>query len=111
MFNLFKKKKASLPAFQDLGALAAQATDETREKWLHFHRNVHLKEEVSLATKIDLFSQPLAQFFNTKYSQLLLGSPDIFWMAVFTAVLESGTHPKEQVNAAVEELRSKYGRR
>jgi hypothetical protein len=110
MFSLFKKR-SPLPSAEELGRLAASAADETREKWLYFHKTVHLKAEVPLAEKIDFFSQPLSQFFQDKYPQLLLGGSEMFWLTVFTAVLESGTHPKEEANAAIAQLQAKHGRK
>ena len=110
MFGLFKKRSV-MPSAEELGRLAAAAADETRAKWVHFHQTVHLKAEVPLAEKIDFFAQPLSQFFQSKYPQLLLGGSEMFWLTVFTAVLESGTHPKDQVNAAVAQLQIKYGRK
>jgi hypothetical protein len=107
MFGLFKKR-SPFPSAEELSSLAASASTEVREKWEYFHRTVHLKAEVPLAQKIDLFSQPLSQFFHTKYPQLLAGGSEIFWLTIFTAVLESRTHPTEEVNAAVEQLRGKY---
>ena len=110
MYNPFKKKQPTPPNAEELGRLAAQATEETRQKWVHFHQTVHLKPDLPLAAKIDFFSQPLSEFFKTKYPKLLFGGSEIFWLAIFTAVLESGTHPKEQVNIAVADLQKKYGR-
>ena len=109
MFGLFKKR-LTIPNAEELDHLATAAADETRTKWLYFHQTVHLQPEVPLAEKIDFFAQPLSQFFRSKYPQLLLGGSEIFWLTIFTAVLESGTHPKDEVNAAVEQLQAKYGR-
>jgi hypothetical protein len=35
-------------------------------------------------------------------------TPSILWMAAFTAVLESKTHPTDEVNKAIDLLRAKY---
>ena len=79
-------------------------------KWIYFNETIHLKADVPLPQKIDLFVQPIQQFFQSKYPLLLLGLSEIFWLTVFTAILESGTHPKEEVNAAIAELKGKYAR-
>ena len=110
MFGLFKKRSA-MPSAKELGRLAVSAADETKAKWLQFHNTVHFKADVSLAEKIDFFSQPLSQFFHNKYPQLLLGGQEMFWLTVFTAVLESGSHPRDEVNAAVAVLQVKYRRK
>ena len=111
MFGFFKKKELGPPSAEVLGQLAARATNETRQKWVQFHQTVHLKEDVPLSGKIDFFAQPLSEFFKTKYPALLLGGSEMFWLTVFTAILESETHPKEQVNLAISQLQIKYGRK
>lgn len=109
MFGFFKKRK-SVPTAEELSALTASALEDVKSKWLYFNETVHLKADVPLSQKIDFFVQPIQQFFQTKYPLLLLGSSEIFWLTVFTAILESGTHPKEEVNSAIAELKSKYAR-
>lgn len=109
MFGLFKKR-ASVPSADDLRRLTASARDDVRAKWLQFNETVHLKTETPLSQRIDAFAQPIQQFFESKYPALLLGSSEIFWLTIFTAILESGTHPEAEVNAAIAELKSKYAR-
>lgn len=106
----FLKKQPSVPSADELKQLTASAREDVRAKWVHFHQTVHLKAEVPLSEKIDFFVQPVQQFFQNKYPVLLQGPSEIFWLTVFTAILESGTHPKEAVNAAITELNKKYGR-
>lgn len=110
MFGLFKKRNQFLSA-EELSRLSQAARAEVREKWLQFHHSVHLEAGVPLAQKIDLFAQPLAEFFQQHYPQLLLGGSEIFWLTTFTAILESGTHSKDEVNSAVVQLQAKYGSR
>ena len=109
MFGFFKKRK-SLPTAEELSALTASAREDVKSKWLYFNKTVHLTADVPLCQKIDFFVQPIQQFFQTKYPVLLLGSSEMFWLTVFTAILESGTHPKEEVNSAIAELKNKYTR-
>ena len=109
MFNLFKKRK-SAPTAEELSALTVSAREDVKSKWLYYNETVHLTAGVPLSQKIDFFVQPIQQFFQIKYPLLLLGSSEIFWLTVFTAILESDTHPKEEVNSAIAELKSKYAR-
>jgi hypothetical protein len=109
MFGFFKKRQ-SAPTAEELSALSASALEDVKSKWVYFNQTIHLKADVPLSQKIDFFAQPVQQFFETKYPLLLLGSSEIFWLTVFTAILESGTHPKEEVNSAIAELKSKYAR-
>ena len=108
MFEFLKRKQKRPPA-SDLARMSDAARTEVLAKWIQFHETIHLKEDVPLAQKIDLFAQPLSQLFESKYPQLLAGGSEIFWLTIFTAVIESGTHTKEQVNAAVATLQGRYG--
>jgi hypothetical protein len=107
MFKLFKKR-SPVPDKDGLSALSDSALAEVKDKWIAFDRTVHLNDSISLGEKIDLFAQPLSDFFQTRYPALLLGGAQIFWLTIFTAVLESGTHSKMAVNDAAAELRGKY---
>jgi len=104
MFGFFKKRP-SVSFADELSRLTASASEDVKGKWVQFNQAVHLKAEVPLSQKIDLFVQPVQQFFQNKYPVLLQGPAEIFWLTVFTAILESGTHPKEEVNAAIAELK------
>lgn len=108
MFGFLKKRHKN-PSADDLSRLSEMACDEVREKWLYFNKVLQFKADVSLAEQIDIFSKPLSEFFQQKYPALLLGGSEIFWLSTFTAILESGTHPKDEVNAAVAQLQQKYG--
>jgi hypothetical protein len=109
MFSLFKKRTA-VPTPEELGGQTSTATEDIKAKWIHFHNTVHFKVEIPLSEKIDAFIKPIHLFFEKKYPALAVGPVEVFWLATFTAILESGTHPKELVNAAIAELRSKYAR-
>lgn len=107
MFGLFKKRDAA-PSAEELKRQTGAAREDVKNKWVHFNQTVHLKADVPLSQKVDFFIKPIHQFFQSKYPVLLQGPTEIFWLTVFTAILESGTHPKDEVNAAIEQLRSKY---
>lgn len=108
MFGFFKKPPTP-PSIESLKALSDSALAEVKTKWAGFHQSIHLKSGVPLAAKMDMFSQPLLKLFQDKYPQLLTGGPELFWLTLFTAVLQSGTYPKEEVNRAIAQLKSKYG--
>jgi hypothetical protein len=107
MFNRFKKRSLA-PDKDSLSALSDSAVADVKDKWIVFDRTVQLDDSVSLGQKIDLFAEPLSHFFQTKYPALLWGGSQVFWLTIFTAVLESGTHSKAAVNDAIAELRGKY---
>lgn len=107
MFSIFKKRQHS-PTKEELSSLYKSALEDVKGKWAYFNESIHLVPTVSLPNRIDMFAQPISQFFETKYPALLAGSSEVFWLTIFTAVLESGTHPREEVNLAISELRKKY---
>jgi hypothetical protein len=107
MFGIFKKRQPA-PTANDFTEISALACEDVKTKWIQFQQTVRLRADVPLSEKIDLFIQPIQQFFQNKYPVLLQGPAQIFWVTVFTAILESGTHPKEEVNAAIAQLKGKY---
>ncbi len=107
MFGLFKKK-VSPPTVDELQTLTAMACEDIKAKWLCFDGKVHFKTGVPLSFKIDAFAESAHVFFKSKYSSLLLASSELFWLTIFKAVLQSNTHPKGEVNAAIAELELKH---
>lgn len=106
MFRFFGRPVSTVDELQRTTTCAVK---DIRAKWVQFDSTAHLKADVSLAEKIDLFVEPLTLFLQRKYPSLEDGGPSVFWLATFTAILESGTHPKDDVNAAIRELQNKYG--
>ena len=109
MFEFFKKRLSASPT-NDLEKSVSLALEDVKQKWLQFHEAVHLKEDVTLATKIDIFSQPIQQFIQNNYPVISKGPTEVFWLIVLTAILESGTHPTEEVNSAITALQAKYAK-
>lgn len=103
----FSKKKSAKPSESGIDRITDAAVADVKGKWNTFHTTMHFKDDVPLSTLIDTFSQPIFEFFKLKYPALLVDS-EIFWLTIFTAVLESGSHSKEDVNHAVEVLKRKY---
>ena len=111
MFSLFKKKKA---ADVDIGTLRiemhrqhAESCEAIKEKWLGFQKTMHFKPGVSLAQQIELFSQPLSQFYGTKYP--LLVKADLFSIALHSGIAEARTHSIDALDAAMAELKKRLG--
>jgi len=95
MFGFFRKKHSN-PDARELERLSASALNDVKEKWKQFVGMMHFKEEVPLSQQIDLFAQPAHEFFQNTYPSLLAHSTEIFWLTLFTAILESGTNSKEE---------------
>lgn len=109
MFEFFKKRQSTATA-DDLEKSVSRAQEDVKQRWRQFHEAVHLKEGTTLATKIDLFAQPIQQFIQSNYPVVSNGPTEVFWLIVFTAILESGTHPTEEVNSAIATLQTKYAK-
>lgn len=89
-------------------ALIAEIIEEVKSRWLYFRDNIHLNSDVSLAKEIDIFVVPIKEFIGDKYPELLNGPSDAFWLSIFMAILDSGTHSKDEVNTAIADLQKKY---
>jgi len=95
----------------ELSAITAAAIGDVKAKWIQFDSTVHWKADVPLSAKIGAFVEPISKFVEGKYPTLMRGPAEVFWLTVFTAILESGTHAKDDVNRAIGELKKKYGPR
>ena len=105
MFRLFKKKR-KLDPMEDLLDLAIE---DLVEKWISYTKTARSKNAVSLSENIDIFAQPLVEFFKKRYMNLYQYSGSMFWYTLSKAILKSKTHPKAEVNIAFKELDTKYG--
>ena len=108
IFGLFKKR-TPFPSTEQLVVMSNAAIDDLKQKWIHFCQTIPCRDEVSLAERIDMFAIPAYEFMQLKYPFVMQGGAKAFWLSVFTAVKESGTHPTEQVTEGVSELNQKYG--
>ena len=104
MFGFFKKRSTTT----ELENSTSAALEDVKRKWIDFDAALIFKDGVPLSEVIEIFAQPIQEFFQNKYPVILLGPAETFWLIVFTAILESETHPKKEVNAAIEELQEKY---
>lgn len=100
MFRLFKKKR-NLDLLDDLLKSAVQ---DLGDKWIIYTKANHFDNGIPLSENIYIFSQPLVEYFKERYMTLYQYSDSIFWHTLFTAILESKTHPKAEVNTAIKEF-------
>lgn len=100
MFRLFRKKRKSGP-MEDLLDLAVE---DLKDKWIDYTKTFRFKNTVPLSENIYIFAQTLVGFFKERYLTLYQFSGSIFWYVVSTAILESKTHPKGNLNEAIKEL-------
>lgn len=93
---------------QEMKASMIECTASIKQRWLTYNETLKFKSDVPLESVIEAFSLPVKGFVEMHYPLLLAGGGQIFWMMIFTAILDSGTHSKDSVNQAIEILAEKY---
>jgi hypothetical protein len=110
MFQWLKRKPPTAAQMaDDLRAMTSAAITDVKAKWIQFDSDIHTKADVPLSSKMGIFIEAIPIFLKKKYPHIFLGTSEMFWLTVFTAILESGTHSKDKVNAAIAELKKTYG--
>ena len=77
--------------------------DDIKARWIWYIENIHVRDDVPLYLRIDSFATMIFASFNQ-----IEGLESLFWLSVFTAILESKTHTADEVNEAARMLRPKY---
>ncbi len=103
MFQLFKKKRK----LDSMEGLLNQAIDDLAEKWISYTKTTRFKISAPLSENIDMFAEPLVEFFKKEYMVLYQYSGSIFWYTVSKAIVKSKTHPKIEVDLAITKIDAK----
>ena len=103
MFRLFKKKRKLDPMTDQLNL----AIEDLGEKWINFTKTTRFKGSDPISENIDIFAQPLVQYFKERYMTLYQFSGGMFWYTVSMAIVKSKTFPKFEVDLAIRELDAK----
>ena len=106
MFRFFKKKRE----LSKTEELLNMAVEDIRDRWISYTQSKRFKNDVTLSENIDNFVQPLTEFFKSRYLNLYQYDSSIFWYTVSTAILNSKTHPKYDVDSAINEVNAKYAK-
>jgi hypothetical protein len=106
MFGWFGKKPTQADIDSQAKAAYEQSVEVFKRTWAELNPKASTPEQ--LAYEIEQFSGSAIRFMYTKFPITKHAPPSVIWMAVFTAVLESKTHPTDEVNKAVNLLRAKY---
>jgi hypothetical protein len=108
-FKWFRRKEP------DADVLAAQLSKQSemcinqiKGRWLYYNKTFVFKPEVRFSEIIETFSIPMREFVHQSYPMLLVSGEGIFWMMLFSAIQQSGTHDMETLNNAVAEIEKKY---
>lgn len=113
LLGLFRRRgrspeRAGLTRVERLERDTAAAREDIRRKWARYCITVRPGADLPLVDRMDRFVELMQRYLGHKHPVLLDGSAHAFWFAVFAAILESGTHPREDVRAAIETLRRRY---
>ena len=101
----WKKRKAPTDQVMDD---AAKIIEALKPKWEMFCQTIPFRADVPLANRIEAFASPAMAGMMQQYPSTKSAPPSVLWLMVFTAVLESKTHPTADVNAAIAQLEMKY---
>ena len=105
MFRFFRKKRKLSPTQE----LLNMAIEDIKDRWINYTQTLRFKKDAPLCENIDIFAHPLAEFFKKRYLNLYQYDGSIFWYTVSMAILNSKTHPIDEVNLAMKELNAKLG--
>ena len=108
MFGLFKKRKPPTPPPIDPDVRMEDAINSIKNKWIALNDKLVFKEGLPLSEIIEVFITPVREYIFSAYPEYYDAPNDLIWIMVFNAVMDSGTHPKSEVNEAVAELEGKY---
>ena len=100
MFEFLQKDVQNRTA-EGMLAVAHIAREEIQEKWLSFNDGMPDDKGASLSEKMGLFYPSITNLFDEKYPILVLSGQDVLMPTVTRAIYASGTHPREQVDAAI----------
>ena len=91
-----------------LQLMISSACQEISVEWVRFVRECESDDVMPLEENIELFVHRLRDFVDSRYPMLSPGSSGMFWLTALTAIVQSGTHPKSEVNAAIADLQLRY---
>jgi hypothetical protein len=104
MLGWFRKKSA--PLTPEIQKIYDQCVTVCTRTWRELNPKTTTEEQ--LAHEIEGFGSSATAFIYTKFPIMKQAPPNLLWLIVFTAVLESNTHPAADVNKAIDMLRAKY---
>ena len=91
---------------EDIRQDASECIEALKGHWLRFYNGLERKDDLPLSTQVEAFAGPAADFVGRNYPRLLSGGSNIFWLLVATAILQSGTHSREDINSTLDEIKT-----
>lgn len=76
------------------------ALKELKQRWIFFCQSLHFKEDVPLESQISMFLPLGLNYLNKNYRYLSKAPPHVTALLFLTAVMDSKTHDREEVNRA-----------
>jgi hypothetical protein len=96
---------------RQLNRMVSSACRDVAKDWVRFHRNPAVRDAMPLEERLERFVEYVQHLLDRKYPLLSPGSNGIFWLTTLTAIIESGTHPKADISAAIAALQARYERK
>jgi hypothetical protein len=103
-----KRKPREEEIADQLRAEAAKVVEVLKRKWVEFQTLVPFRADVPLADRIEAFVMPAREGILKHYPIMHVAPDGLIWEMIFVAVIESRTHPPEEVSKARASLAAKY---
>jgi hypothetical protein len=106
VFGWFRKKTVPPDVEAQIKAIYDVCVAALTKVWLDIDPRTTTIEE--LAVEINKFGTMATEVMFTKFPIMKQAPAKLIWLIVCTAVLESKTHPVDDVNKAIDLLRAQY---
>ena len=103
-----KRKSREDEIAEQLHAEAARVVEILTGKWVQFQTMVPFRADVPLADRIEAFMMPAREGILQNVPIMRMAPNALIWEMIFVAVIESKTHPADEVSKARETLAAKY---
>jgi hypothetical protein len=103
-----KRKSREEEIGEQLSAEAARIVEILKGKWVQFQTLLPFRADVPLADKIEAFVAPAREGILKNVPIMRVAPDALIWEMIFVAVIESKTHPADEVSKAREILAAKY---
>ncbi len=107
MFGWFEKKETNFHIKEQM----EDCVEQLKYKWTEYIKILPFNDEISLAYKIELFTNPAQIFVENTFPVLLSDveqQGNSFWVMIFSAIQQSKTHSIDELNEAMAELEKKF---
>ena len=91
-----------------MSAETDEIVEALKRKWTEFQTLLPFKADVPLSERIEAFVEPAREGILQNYPSMRAAPNVVIWEMIFVAVIESGSHPPDEVSRARAVLATKY---